>query len=141
MALGVVRTEQLGPGHAGQDGSKLPGQVVCALDGRVGSPGLEGRHGVRGVADEKDSSALELVGYPLVGLPCGDIHDLQVDLLADCLGKYLRAPLRSELLGGFAFVGEVGGDEYAKVALDDQEYALHISVLDLYAIAIPYVRH
>ena len=83
VSLGVVGAQQRGIGRPVQDRGQLPGQVVRTLDGGVGSAGLERRHGVGRVADEKHSATSELVGHPLVGLPRRDIDDLHVDRLTN----------------------------------------------------------
>ena len=92
------------------------------------------------VADEKDSATLELVGYLLVRLRRRDFDDLEVDLLTDRLGQHLAAIWRRELCRCLPLAGEVGGDEHAEVVLDYQEYAVHVGVFDLHAIAIAQVR-
>src|SRR2546423_3187206 len=97
-----------------------------ALDGGVGSAGLEGWHGVSGVADEKDSPTLELVGDLLVGLPRRDIDDFNVDRLTDRPCQQLTAALRGELSGGLPAAGEVRGDEHAEVLAYRQKDAVHV---------------
>src|SRR5258708_15780257 len=141
MPLGVVAGEQRRIGCSTQNCGQLPGQVVRALDGGVGSPGLERRHGVSAVTDEKDSPALELVGYLFVWLPCRSLDDLEFDLLADGFGEHFAAVLRSELRGGLPFAREVGGDEHAEVVLGHQEYPVHVGILDLNAIAFAEMRN
>src|SRR6202042_2089753 len=140
MPFGVVAGEQRRIGRSIKNCGQLPGQVVRALDGGVGPPGLERRHGVPAVADEKDSPALELVGYLLVWLPCRSLDDLEIDLLADGFGEHFAAVLRSELRGGLPFAREVGGDEHAEVVLGHQEYAVHVGILDLNAVAFVQMR-
>ncbi len=90
----MVAGQQRRIGCSTQNRGQLPGQIVRALDGGVGSPGLERRHGVPAVADEKDSAALELVGHLFVWLPCRSLDDLEVDLLADGVGEQIAAVLR-----------------------------------------------
>src|SRR3984885_1577930 len=140
MPLGVVAGQQPDSGRAIEDRGQLPGEVMCALDGGVCSPGLERRHGVPAVSDEKYSPALELVGYLLIRLPCRSLDDLEIDLLADGLGEHFAAVLRGELRRGLPFAGKVRGDEHAKVVLCDQEYAIHVWIFDLHPIAIAQVR-
>src|SRR6202012_4143127 len=123
-----------------QNRGQFPGQVVGALDGGVGSPGLERRHGVSAVADQKDSPALELVSHLFVWLPCRGLDDLEIDLLADGFGEHIAAVLRGELRGGLAPAREVGGDEHAEIVLGHQEYAVHLGILDLNAVAFAQMR-
>ena len=113
---------------------------MCALDGGVCSSGLERRHGVSAVSDEKYSPAMELVGYLLVWLPRRSLDDLEIDLFADGLGEHFGAILRGELRRGLPFAGEVRGDEHAKVVLGHQEYAVDLWIFDLHGIAIAQVR-
>src|ERR1700736_1379311 len=112
-----------------------------ALNGGVGSPGLDRRHGVPGVPDEKDSPTLELVGHLLIGLPRGGLDDLELNLLADGLGEHFAAILRRELRRRLTPPREIRGDEHAKVISGNQEYAVHVSVFDLHAIALVEVRN
>src|SRR5271156_4516316 len=135
MPLGVVAGQQRRVGRTTQNCGQLPGQVVGALDGGVGPPGLERRHGVSAVADQKDSPALELVGYLFVWLPCRSLDDLEIDLLSDGFGEHFAAVLRRELQGGLPLAREVGGDEHAEIVLGHQEYAVHVGILDLNAVA------
>ena len=92
------------------------------------------------VADEKDSPALELVGHLLVWLPCRSLDDLETDLFADGFGEHFAAVLRGELRGGLPSVREVRGEEHAEVVLGHQEYAVHIWILDLDAVAFVQMR-
>src|SRR6202789_2048336 len=140
MPLVVVAGQQRRIGRTTQNCGQLPGQVVGALDGGVGSPGLERRHGVSAVANQKDSPTMELVGYLFVWLPCRSLDDLEIDLLADGFGEHFAAVLRGELRGGLPLAREVGGDEHAEIVLGHQEYAVHVGILDLNAVAFVQMR-
>src|SRR5271168_3506466 len=113
----MVGTKQRRPGRPLQDSGQLPGQIMRALDGGVGSPGFERRHGVRRITDEKYSPTLELVGHLLVRLPGRDLDDVDVDLLTECLGENFAATLRRELRRRLTLAGQIGGDEHTEIAL------------------------
>src|SRR5207249_11073314 len=97
--------------------------------------GLEWRHGVGRVADEKDSAAVELISHPLEGLPRRDVDDFHVDRLTDRFRQQFAATMGGELFRGFPAAGQVGGDEHAEVVAYRQKDALHVRVFDLDAVA------
>lgn len=82
----------------------------------------------------------ELVGDLFVGLPRGDLDEVDVQPLADCLGEQLAATLWCELVGRLALAGEIRGDEHAQIALYHQENAVDVGVFDMHGIAVGQVR-
>ena len=55
-------------------------------------------------------------------------------------GEHFAAVLRGELRGGLPLAREVGGDEHAEIVLGHQEYAVHVGILDLNAVAFAQMR-
>lgn len=107
---------------ASNAGAAVPFKTAASFQARlwalwiaVLAPGLERRHCVGRIADEKDSTAAELVSHPLVGLPRRNVDDFYIDGLTDPFDQQLCAPLRGELIGGLPTAGEVCGDEHAEV--------------------------
>ena len=92
--LGVVVSEQPGPGRPVEDGRELPGEVVPILHARVAAEAAGRRHVVRGVADDEDTPVLQRRRPLGTGVPALDVLDLDRDLrISERLAHVLDAAL------------------------------------------------